>query len=619
MPGIFGLIDKAGTAGMTGKMNPAEALNVMTEVMHYEPFYESRQDVYEGMGLYVGWVGHSHANTLRPVIDPNAGLSLYLAGAPHCNSIGIGRERQALSGAHEQGTAIVGYYEKLGESFPEKIDGLVSGLLVDVKRGQCLLFTDRLGAERIFFYEDSEKIAFSSEAKAILAITPDTRGFDPEGLGQFMTWGCMLGDKSLYRGIRTLPGGSAIRFAGRAVKKQWQYFDRSTWEELEPLQDKAYLERFTSELHRVVNQSARPGCEAAISLTGGLDCRMIMAGLRAPAETIPCYTFGSMYRETYDVQIAGRVAKECHQRHEVLELGPDFLNNFRHYARRAVYISDGYLGFSGAAELYLNGLARTIAPSRITGNYGGELLRGVRAFGPSMPKGGFLKPDLQTIAEASMRACSNMDEMRPASFTLFIQVPANYGRSTIERSQVAVRSPFLDKALVELIYQMPAKLKDSVELSRSVVERLAPELLAIPTDRGLLGSENRSIKAARRLYNEALFKLEYWTGNGLPNRFAWLSHFGLDTAYEHIFRGHHKFQHFRLWLRSELAFCIKSILSEYPASLNDYFDHANVQKILNDHLAGQANYTEELDKIVTIILAERVLINAGREPKETRH
>jgi asparagine synthase (glutamine-hydrolysing) len=121
---------------------------------------------------------------------------------------------------------------------------------------------------------------------------------------------------------------------------------------------------------------------------------MIMACLDAAPGDVPCYTFGSMYRETLDVSIGRQVAAHCRQPHAVLELGRDFLRGFATTLDQAVLISDGYLGVSGAAELHVNRAARTIAPVRMTGNWGGELLRGVRAFKYLQPTGAFLSDEL---------------------------------------------------------------------------------------------------------------------------------------------------------------------------------------------------------------------------------
>ena len=65
---------------------------------------------------------------------------------------------------------------------------------------------------------------------------------------------------------------------------------------------------------------------------------MIVANWKPDPGSLPCYTFGSMFRDNQDVRVARRVAGICNQRHEVVTAGQEFLSQFPRYAERAVYI-----------------------------------------------------------------------------------------------------------------------------------------------------------------------------------------------------------------------------------------------------------------------------------------
>jgi asparagine synthase (glutamine-hydrolysing) len=157
-----------------------------------------------------------------------------------------------------------------------------------------------------------------------------------------------------------------LSFEGATVARR-RYFDRGQLECLEPVSDGEFLEGFSESLRRSVNHFVSTMPKVGISLTGGLDSRMVMASLDAPAGSVPCYTFGSMYRTTGDVAVGKQVAARCGQPHSVLELGKPFLRGIAENLEQAVYVSDGYMGLSGAAELYVNRLARSMAPARMTG------------------------------------------------------------------------------------------------------------------------------------------------------------------------------------------------------------------------------------------------------------
>ena len=85
-----------------------------------------------------------------------------------------------------------------------------------------------------------------------------------------------------------------------------------------------------------------------------------MAWRKAPAESLPCYTLGSMYRENQDVQLARRVAEICGQPYQVVPVDGECLARFPHYAERTLYLMEGCVDVSRSADLYNNEVARQI-------------------------------------------------------------------------------------------------------------------------------------------------------------------------------------------------------------------------------------------------------------------
>src|SRR5206468_7424374 len=139
-----------------------------------------------------------------------------------------------------------------------------------------------------------------------------------------------------------------------------------------PLEAESYYreirETFARNLPRYFNGNER----VAMSLTGGLDSRLIMAWRKSPPDSLPCYSFGGMFRDCQDVVVARQVARACGQFHEVIPVGDEFLSRFPRYAERTIYLTDGCADVSRSPDLYVNEKAREIAPVRMTGNYGGE-------------------------------------------------------------------------------------------------------------------------------------------------------------------------------------------------------------------------------------------------------
>ncbi len=607
MPGIFGLIDKEASKNHGIDPFHDEVFRSMKSAMNYEPFYHKVESRFDKLGVLVGWIGpEQNLHAAAPVVKRTDGLSLFVAGFPVSESrdyVEAGKESQT------GGSGCVRILDTYSYSQDDAVAGnwgILSGFLVDERRERCLLFNDRLGMERLFLYEDDKRVAFASEAKAILAGFAQSRDFDPKGLSEVLSCGSTLDENSLFRNIRILPSGSMVVLERGKQPKTRAYFTREEWETLEPVSERTWIAEFSEKLRDVVQSYLEQPFESAVSLTGGLDSRMIMACLTGKRDHIPCYTYGSRYRETYDVITARRVAEHLGFPYHVLILGDDFLADFMDYLAKAVMISDGYLGFSGAAELYLNSRARTIAPFRITGNYGGELLRGVRAFKSSVPHGGILRPGMRDAVEDAIRAFNQKNALNPTSFTLFVQAPSGYGRYAIERSQLTVLSPFLDSGLIELIYRMPEKLDSGNTASVAVIDRFNSSLTGVPTDRGLLGNDSMLIRSARHLYREAMFKLEYYAGHGMPDPAARLLSPCLKSAIENLFIGRQKFHHFRTWIQRELSVRIEaSIPTTSRTNLDEYVDLRKARELVIDHIEGKSNYTAEIDRIATLVSMEK--------------
>ncbi len=561
----------------------------MGQSMRCQTNYANALLSFPGLGVCVGNVGlHGLASDATRGVQSTVAVTV--GGTDACFAGGTA-DTDAVRHAREM---LEAYQRTDGIEFLAAA-ATCAGFIADPARGRFLLFNDPYGRERIFLHVSGSRIFFSSEAKAILSVAPVTRAFDASGLAELMACGCTLGVRSLFRNIDVLDGGTVLVVDGPEIRRQ-RYFDHTRLESLEQVSGPEFVEGFTESLRRAANRTFKT-TNTAVSLTGGLDSRMVMASLDTPPGEAPCYTFGSMYRTTGDVAVARQVAAACGQPHHVIELGKEFLQSAGTHLEEAIYVSDGYLGLSGAAELYCNRKARTIAPGRMTGNWGGELMRGVRAFKYALPKGDFVSPELSAHVTAS--AATFTPPSNALSAALFQQMPhQGYGRNAIERSQVQVQSPFLNPEVIQWLYRAPAATRESIATAAAVIAR-RPDLLEIPTDGGLLGGRP---SWWRRTSRRAVIKMEYLTSHGAPDWLANLSSALPPRMIETRFLGVDKFHHFRLWIRRELADLVRDTLAEHRDGLAAWFDMHKVNRMVSDHIAGRANHTDAIDKLLTVAI-----------------
>jgi asparagine synthase (glutamine-hydrolysing) len=347
-----------------------------------------------------------------------------------------------------------------------------------------------------------------------------------------------------------------------------------------------------------------------MSLTGGLDTRMIMAWHKASPGSLPCYTFGGMFRDCQDVIVARQVAGVYQQPHEVIPVGDEFLCRFPHYAERSVYLTEGCIDVSHSADLYVNEKAREIAPIRMTGNYGGEVLRRVRAFKPGQPSRGLFRPELLSHVHAASETYAGLIRGHPLSFAVFRQAPwHHYGLLALEQTQLSLRSPYLDNEFVRTVFRAPESACVSDDVCLRLIADGNAALRRIRTDRGLAGDGGRLPAAVLRGFLEFTFKAEYAYDYGMPQWVARIDHLFSPFHLERLFLGRHKFYHFRVWYRDTLSRYVEEMLLDPRTLSRPYLEGKRLETVVRGHLKGDRNYTTEIHKVLTLELLHRLFLD----------
>jgi asparagine synthase (glutamine-hydrolysing) len=606
MPGIVGLITKM----------PREwaepQLQRMVKSLCHEPFYVSGVWIDESLGVYVGWAERRGSFCEgMPLSNEQGDVQLIFSGEEFPDP---GVARRLKEKGHNIGPKGPSYLVHLYEEdpkFPKSLNGRFQGLLADRTRETATLFNDRYGMNRVYYHESKEAFYFAAEAKAILGVRPELRKADPKSMGEFVACGCVLENRTLFEGIQVLPPGSAWVFRGGAPDKKNVYFHEREWEEQSPLELEAYYQKlrevFSANVPRYFNGSQ----PVAMSLTGGLDSRMILAWQKPSPQSVPCYSFGGPFRESQDVLLARRVAGACKQSHKVIPVGSDFLTQFSRYAERTVYLTDGCLELGHSPDLYVNELAREIAPVRVTGNYGGEVLRRVRAFKPVPPVEGLFRPEFLTYVQGCWSTYESLVRTNPLTFAVFRQAPwHHYSLLALEETQLSLRSPFLDNDFIQTVFRAP----ESASLSNDVCLRLIaegnPSLLQIRTDRGLAGNHGSPSREISRCLLDFTFKAEYAYDHGMPQWVAQIDHLLSPLHLERLFLGRHKFYHFRIWYRDALSKYVQEMLLDPRTLSRPYLERSCLETIVRSHLKGNRNYTNAIHKLLTLELTHRLFLDS---------
>lgn len=602
MPGIVGIISRM------PRVIAAQQVQHMVDAMLHEPFYVSGSWADEELGLYLGWALRDAPEPPVPTSDATGHKVLFFIGEEFSGNLKK-PAREANGSSSNSGFEILP--SERDSDFLARLNGQFQGVLADRTEHTVVLFNDRYGLRRVYYQEAPDGFYFAAEAKAILAVRPELREADPRGLGESLACGCVLENRTLFKRIFLLPPASGWRFRAASLEARETYFSRHAWESQEAMQPEAYQREVKETFARVVPRTFAATQPIGLSLTGGLDTRMILAWLRPDAGTLPCYTFGGTHRDSRDVKIARQVGALCGQSHSVIPVGTHFLEGFPRYAERAIFVSDGSAGTQHAPDLYVNGLARNIAPIRMTGNYGDQVLRQTTEFRPEYTQPGVLVPEFAQSIQAAGGTYQTAMHGHPLTLASMHQTAwSYYGILSLELSQVEMRSPYLDNELMRILYRAPASLLRNNDLRVRLIREGNPELAKIRTDLGFAGRGGAVASLCSQQLHRATMRAEYACEHASPRWLANLDRQVLGGRLERTFLGMHKFAHFSLWYRGELARYVRETLLDDRTLSRWYVNPVRLEAAVRKHVNGEANFTPMIHKLIGLEYFHRLFIDA---------
>lgn len=134
----------------------------------------------------------------------------------------IARGARFVSGSDTE--VLLHGYRIWGERMIEHLVGMFSFAVWNAAKRELFLARDRAGEKPLYYADGAWGFAFASEVAALTELPGVADELDPDALASYLHYQYIPAPYSIYRAIRKLPPGSAMRVhAGRVT--EWRYWD----------------------------------------------------------------------------------------------------------------------------------------------------------------------------------------------------------------------------------------------------------------------------------------------------------------------------------------------------------------------------------------------------------
>jgi len=275
---------------------------------------------------------------------------------------------------------IVHAYEAYGEYFANKLNGMFAFAINDSKKKRIILVRDRAGIKPLFYSLQDGLLLFGSEIKSILQYDGFVKKLDFEGLSSFLTFGSILGDKTLISGIKQLLPGQQLTYDGKKMKlfsfvkkiKRPLFTDeRKTALDLKQTLEKAIESQLISDV------------PLGAFLSGGIDSSTIV-GVMSRVLDSPVETFTVGFgRDDDELNYAKKVAEHFGTNHHELIVRPKDV--IPAVTKLAWHYDNPIWDAASVPTYFVSVLARKHVKVVLTGEGADELFAGYNRYKPLSP------------------------------------------------------------------------------------------------------------------------------------------------------------------------------------------------------------------------------------------
>ena len=186
---------------------------------------------------------------------------------------------------------ILKLYEIHGRKFLEKLNGIYSIVIWDLRNQYFFIARDPFGVKPLYYSENNERFICSSEIKAISSEQSFDKQINYDALGLHLTYLWCPGPQTIFKKIYKLDPGTAIIVRNGKIKDKWTFYENK-FEINEQLQNPNKIKvKLLELLKESVKKQLISDVPIGAFLSGGVDSSAIVSLVRCIEPDLDLKTF----------------------------------------------------------------------------------------------------------------------------------------------------------------------------------------------------------------------------------------------------------------------------------------------------------------------------------------
>ncbi len=277
---------------------------------------------------------------------------------------------------HSDTETILHSYEEYGDKCVDYFRGMFAFAIWDSRKRSLFCARDRLGVKPFYYYFDGSTFVFASEIKALLEHPAITARFESSLLAEYLSFGYVSGDRTLFQGIyKLLPGHTLSLSVDRFQPLQNRYWQVPTEQLPSKKSDLEWIRECRELLEESVRLRLMADVPLGVFLSGGLDSSAITAIVqRMVSKPVKTFSVGYAESEFSELSYARTVARQIGTDHHEVKIG---MEEFFDTLPALVWHEDEPVSWPSSVSLYhVSKLASHTVKVVLTGEGSDELFAG---------------------------------------------------------------------------------------------------------------------------------------------------------------------------------------------------------------------------------------------------